>query len=372
MSRWNCPHCRGPIGPAPDLAGKTVACPYCLVPVSVPGLSVGRRTDGHLKRFLIMLLLLTAGFSTAFILYDVPLAKMIAQISADGQMELDRLDVPRVEPELFLSQPTIFQDACATDMDIPPQSERIHDRITEPIHSAEPRGPQSEIQLTAADLPSEHDTDTEPGRIDELSSSHGLSKDELTTQHASAGRSSTDNSSTDNSVNIYLGNPAYVESDSTKGSVDVKQSDSLDLAQTSVTSFNPTGLGISRDEIAHAIQEYFDVKFEVPDKVDSGEEGSVAGFIDDTKITLWGSPNNLQSVTVHGGFDGEKMAIALAAIISRIIPEWEIEDAGDWFSKAIHRCDTETFVSTFRDNVEVTMTTAFNSEKFWIFIQPDR
>ncbi len=137
-----------------------------------------------------------------------------------------------------------------------------------------------------------------------------------------------------------------------------------------VTSSRPVNLGLSCDEMVHLIQQYYPAEFYAQTPLDSSVQ-YLKAKIDGAEVILWSHEGQLESVTISGRFDSTNLALLLATIIDRIMPNWGIENAGDWFSKAIHRCDEETLVSTLCDDVELTITTADERSAFWVFFQPD-
>ena len=137
-----------------------------------------------------------------------------------------------------------------------------------------------------------------------------------------------------------------------------------------VTSLRPENLGLSCDEMIHVIQQYYPAEFYVQTPLGSFPQ-HLKAKIDGAEVILWSHEGQLESVTISGRFDNTNLALLLATIIGRIMPNWGIENAGDWFSKAIHRCDEETLVSTLCDDVELTITTADERSAFWVFFQPD-
>lgn len=129
-------------------------------------------------------------------------------------------------------------------------------------------------------------------------------------------------------------------------------------------------LGLSCDEMVHVIQQYYPAEFYAQTPLDSSVQ-YLKAKIDGAEVILWSHEGQLESVTISGRFDSTNLALLLATVIDRIMPSWGIENAGDWFSKAVHRCDEETLVSTLCDDVELTITTADERSAFWVFFQPD-
>ena len=154
---------------------------------------------------------------------------------------------------------------------------------------------------------------------------------------------------------------AVDESASRSASVDGSESE---------TATSPGNLGLSCDEMVHLIQQYYSAEFYAQTPLDSFPR-HLRAKIDGAEVILWSHEGQLESVTISGSFDSTNLALLLATIIDRIMPNWGIENAGDWFSKAIHRCDNETLVSTLCDDVELTITTSDERSAFWVFFQPD-
>lgn len=151
----------------------------------------------------------------------------------------------------------------------------------------------------------------------------------------------------------------------------VSRSASVDGSEfENATLSGPENLGLSCDEMVHLIQQYYPAEFYAQTPLDSFPQ-QLRAKIDGAEVILWSHEGQLESVTISGRFDSTNLALLLATIVDRIMPNWGIENAGDWFSKAIHRCDNETLVSTLCDDVELTITTSDERSAFWVFFQPD-
>ena len=261
MTSWKCPNCQGAIGPSPELAGQTVACPYCLIPVTIP-VSVSDVARKRRRRMFVLfsLFVLGAGIGSTAILLSPSL--------------------PRPTWELHIG---------------------LSDFV--PSHEKHP------VQLAAYDE-SYHD-------IQQISSP-SVSQDRPGYE--------------DNAVN--------------------------------------DGLGISRGQIIQKINDQILTEF--ADTTPRGGQPQVTASSDGAELILWGDPQNLQTITLTGTVKSDAGANYMASVISALFPSWDIEDANQWLAKSITKSDPDTFVSTVRDNVEITVAQADTTDSHWIFFQPDR
>ena len=106
MSKWNCPHCNGSIGPVPNLAGKVVACPYCCGPVTVPSPTNSAHAPRPRLRWGLLLLIFglcaTAAVAMTQMEYDD-----IVQHVRDAQVRLASYSAE-------LSEPRVLRDTSCT------------------------------------------------------------------------------------------------------------------------------------------------------------------------------------------------------------------------------------------------------------------
>jgi len=133
---------------------------------------------------------------------------------------------------------------------------------------------------------------------------------------------------------------------------------------------NKLNLGISRDEITAELKQSLSLDFQ-----ETTEPGSsvpqLSASSNGMDVIIWGKPENIRTITLQGGFNDNQLATALAVVVEKAMPSWSIDDAGNWFSEAINRCDTNTYVGTLRDNVELTMVASGEPGRYWIFFQRD-
>jgi len=129
-------------------------------------------------------------------------------------------------------------------------------------------------------------------------------------------------------------------------------------------------LGISRDEVTAELKQSLSLDF-----LETTQPGSsvpqVSASSNGMDVTIWGNPGNIRTITLQGDFNDNQLATALAVVVEKTMPNWSIENAGNWFSQAINRCDTNTYVGTLRDNVELTMVASGEPGRYWIFFQRD-
>ena len=362
MSQWNCPHCHGPIGPVPDLAEQTVACPYCLAPITVPGSINAARRSRRLKWLLVgsMLMGLSASAAIAFLVLGWPDKLLDRQVVIQLASHTEQDDSTTVTTEFAAYSEPI----SAVEIDgypekaSPTECEECPVQLCAGEDADHPRqSPVAETESTAVALSSF------TPRMNTLSRSDRRQILKPSTAQADA--------SLDLTCPVDQATCGSQEQSPEQENVIVASQETSELATESVSSPFQRGLGVSRDEVIYGVQEYFDVEFyNQPVRGSADEE--VSAEVEGVEVTLWGDVLEVKSVTVSGRFDSDGMALLLATIISRVMPSWPIDAAGDWFTKAVNRCDEETFVSTLKDEVELTLMTAGVPGEYWVFFQPDR
>jgi len=262
MTAWKCPYCSGTIGSVPDLVGKTVACPYCLVSLTIPEPVKGEsslRRSGMRRMFVLFVGGIVAGVSLVWLTNSADLSQLrlptvqLSSVTAEGShaVRLARYDQSSAEPQ------------------------QLHGNVGEHFASVPP--------------------------VDSVVAGLGISRDRL--------------------IAVVSGK-TYVEFfDSTPANADMPQ---------------------------------------------------ISAIADGVEITLWGHPANLQTVTVNGALNSDNAAALLIGIVGELVPNWNIEEATNWLVKAVSACDTDMFVSTVCDGVEVTLMAAEQQGRHWVFFQPDR
>ena len=131
------------------------------------------------------------------------------------------------------------------------------------------------------------------------------------------------------------------------------------------------GLGVSREQIIASINRCVPAEFKDATQLGDSKRHFVA-TVDNADVILWGNSDDLETVTVIGRFDNAQTNKLLTSLIAELMPSWHIEHAGNWFGKALERCDNDTLVSTLRDNVELTMASSTEPGAFFVFFQRDR
>ena len=351
MSQWKCPHCHGPIGPVPDLVGQTVACPYCLSPIMVPG-SIGAACRSRRLRLFIFASMLT-GMSlaavVAFYSFRWPDKLLDQQLLVQLASYSEQADLATATTK-FEAYPNSTSAPETEEFPVPASPIRFEDCAVKSCAAVVTDCP---LQATSANFeycPADIESATLDVEPSPVSVDQGL-EPVCTAEQA-----------------------AWVSIEQSRDDGDAiaeKSPETLALATESVSFPYQRGLEVRRDDVIYAIQEYFDVEFYNQPVSDTADE-EVTAEIEGAEVTLWGDASEIKSVTVSGRFDSDNMALLLATIISRVMPSWQIDSAGDWFTKAVDRCDEETFVSTLKDGVELTLMTAGAPGSFWVFFQPDR
>ena len=358
MKQWNCEHCHGPIGPVPNLAGQTVACPYCLAPIMVPNDNTEtKRRRSKWKWMLAMMTVLAITATVGLIINPYPLPKELFGYALpdfplthnEQSPEVATVDDWRAaaESENTILGPVTDQqtsDGAFVNDAIQPFSPEVVEDVVQnavrevvqtAIHEAVQNAVQTSVQTAVHDA---------------VEDSVQVVLQESVKESASLPPRN----------NEALALPARELPEQLQGD------DGGQIEQAS----QQLGLGVSRDRLVHAIQSYFDVEFYEGNRL-SGKLREITAQIAGAELTLSGTSSEVKSIRVAGSFHDENMALLLATIIGQVMPSWHIEDAADWFRRAVKSCDTETLVSTLRDNVELTMTDA-GDDVFWVFLQADR
>ncbi|MCH2130471.1 MAG: hypothetical protein MK179_15105 [Pirellulaceae bacterium] len=308
MKQWKCEHCHGPIGPVSQLAGQTVACPYCLAPIQVPSddSNSRRKRAKWRQRIVWCAFLIFVGASAALIFKPKLLPEVVYGYRMPGWL-------------LTLDQElTRFVRNGVSDM---------------------------KLMVVADDETLELQAVTPHEQVVSVSSEMRASR-------------------------IASEKIEGIVHSAVQEVLQTTMQESVNEAVKNAVEPLPPGLGVERGQLVHAIQEYVDATFYERDQF-TGDLEEMKAEIAGIEITIRGPDAEVESVMVAGSFEDQNMALLLAAIIDQVMPSWQVEDAGDWFCKAVERCDSDTFVSTLRDEVELSLTDAGN-EKFLIFLQADR
>ena len=376
MKQWNCEHCHGPIGPVPNLAGQTVACPYCLAPIMVPSNNTEtKRRRSRWRWMLAMVTVLAVAASIGLIVNPYPLPNELYGYALpdfllthhDRTSEIAAVDdwSAVAELEKTLHGPVTDQQTTGSTFEkdaIQPLSPEVveevvqnavrevvqtavHESVHESVHEAVQIAVQTSVQTAVHDAVQD--------------SVQAVMRESVKETDFVPPRN-----------NKALAPPARQLPEQLYGGNQHQQGPSSNDGRPIEPAPQQPGLGINWDRLIHAIQSYFDVEF-YEENGSAGDREEITAQIAGAELTLSGSSSELKSIRVAGGFRDDNMGILLLTIIGQVMPSWHIEDAADWFRNAVESCNAETLVSTVRDNVELTMTDAGDGN-FWVFFQADR
>ncbi len=392
MNQWNCEHCQGRIGPVPDLAGQTVACPYCLAPIAVPNHLTTTKTSRSKWKWLLAattLLAITAtiGLITQpALLPDHVFGNHLTKLTGrffSPQHSLPALPDPGSRPQPSESaitslEPTLethklpnaLETKSSSDHSLQTESTVVIDHeltsVRELQHPLTADVVEAAVQHAVKDVvqTSLHAAVLQAMETSLQPAVHETMKNVMRDSVQQAFR------------HTYTPHPTHdADSLSEPPLPNTILTTNLDIPQVipaGTAPANPArpGLAVRRDHLAHTIQEIFGVEFYIQALTDS-QTTAITAQINGAEVTLRGSPAEVETITIQGSFKDQNMAMLLATITSHVMPGWPVENAGDWFTKAVERCDNQTLVSTLHDGIEVTITDAGEGD-FWIFLQADR
>ena len=370
MKQWKCEHCQGPIGPVPNLAGQTVACPYCLAPITVPSNeSAARRQRSKWKWLLALTTLLAITATVGLILKPIPLPDQVLGFAMPEFMltgnddPIDKIDVvppPQqtdsdVRPlEMVIVEPS--SAAGDSQLALPLSADKVEEvvqtAVKEVVQTAVEESVQQAVQSAV-----------------QTSVESAVQNSVHAAVHDVVEKAVQDSVQAVIQKSAYESKPVVAPSELAPAAVPRVDTESPAGDSSQMTDDRP-GLGVSRDYLIHAIRNYFDVEF-FEGSQSTADQKEITASIAGAEVTLVGTDTEVKSITVACGFSDSDQNLLMATIIGRVMPSWHIHDMGDWLSKATKNCDGDTLVSTLRDNVELTMTDAGNGN-FWVFLQADR
>lgn len=392
MNQWNCEHCQGRIGPVPDLAGQTVACPYCLAPIAVPNQLTTTKTSRSKWKWLLAattLLAITAtiGLITQpALLPDHIFGNHLTKLTdrfLSPQHSLPALPDTNSRPQP--SEPAItsldstlethpspnaLTTKSSSDHSLPTErTTAVDDELTFPHDIRHPLTPdvvEAAVQHAVKDVVQ--------------TSLHAAVLQAMETSLQPAVHETMKNvvrDSVQQAIRHTYTTPTTHDANSLRepplpNTIVTANLDAPQMIPTSTAPAIPArpGLAVRRDHLVHAIQELFGVEFYIQ-ALPENETSAITTQISGAEVTLRGSPAEIETITIQGTFNDQNMAMLLATITSHVMPGWPVENAGDWFTKAVERCDNQTLVSTLHDGIEVAITAA-GEGNFWIFLQADR